>query len=383
MNNSSQSCPICNTQSGSSLHIPILPVAAQGFVAFAPLRPLTTSASLFHCDHCDHTFLSPNPVPYYKTVYRSVAISAKMQQHRTSQFTALRQQYFPNKTSIRVLEIGSGDGQYLDLLARTFDFCLGTEPRQGHHLFANTNQTILHTHPDDVDFLDAFHGLERFDIIVTFNYLEHLPDPAAVLTKAKCLLNDDGVLLTEVPNSNYIRQAGLLNEIIPDHLHYFSDVSFSYLHSVLRLKLLSLESTWQDYILSCISQPFKPSPVLKPEKYDYLVSQINGLLATFPSDEPIVVWGAGHQSLFTITTTNLLSSCTYIVDSSPSKQNLYPPGLHIKVLPPSHLHENPPYALFVACASYNSEVIEMITDMNITTRIYSISGVKLTSHVPA
>ena len=45
-----------------------------------------------------------------------------------------------------------------------------------------------------------------------------------------------------------------------------------------------------------------------------------------------VLWGAGHQALFTLSKTILKDYVKYIVDSSPSKQNLYAPGSGLKII---------------------------------------------------
>ena len=88
----------------------------------------------------------------------------------------------------------------------------------------------------------------KFDVIFCFSYLEHLPEPKGTLSKVLELLNDDGRLVIEVPNTNYILNKGLLNEVIPDHQHYFTTDSLIKLSQELGLKVVSIENVWYNYI---------------------------------------------------------------------------------------------------------------------------------------
>ena len=54
--------------------------------------------------------------------------------------------------------------------------------------------------------------------------------------------------MIEVPNTNYILNKGLLNEVIPDHQHYFTTDSLIKLSQELGLKVVSIENVWYNYI---------------------------------------------------------------------------------------------------------------------------------------
>ena len=96
------------------------------------------------------------------------------------------------------------------------------------------------------------------------------------------------------------------------------------------------------------------------------------------NNKKIVIWGAGHQSLFTISTSILGKKASYIVDSSPSKQGLYAPGSGLKVYSPNKLKTNIPDILIIACAGYNSEVKKMLDDMNLQiNQIFLLDGLDL------
>ena len=93
----------------------------------------------------------------------------------------------------------------------------------------------------------------------------------------------------------------------------------------------------------------------------------------------IVIWGAGHQSLFTISTTIFAENrFICIVDSSIPKQGLYAPGSGLKIYSPDRLKTHTPDVLIIACAGYNKEVLQIVNNMNLTINlIYLLDGINL------
>jgi 2-polyprenyl-3-methyl-5-hydroxy-6-metoxy-1,4-benzoquinol methylase len=72
--------------------------------------------------------------------------------------------------------------------------------------------------------------LEKYDLIMLTNVLEHLLDPLGLLEQLKCLLNSNGVISITVPNDFSMLQDYLMSSkkvdadywvVVPDHLYYF------------------------------------------------------------------------------------------------------------------------------------------------------------------
>ena len=86
------------------------------------------------------------------------------------------------------------------------------------------------------------------------------------------------------------------------------------------------------------------------------------------------MWGAGHQALFTLATTSLLSRVDYVVDSSTAKQGKFIQGKNQIISPPTILNNPQIKLLFVICAGYNDEVLTTIRNSNLacSARIFSI-----------
>ncbi len=96
----------------------------------------------------------------------------------------------------RVLSIGGGDGRHLTSIAN-----------RGNVVFiVDSTPSAL---PGVVRLgagLDALDSTARFDAICLDSTLEHSAEPAKLLSRARAHLNDDGVLLVEVPMDLFGRQ---------------------------------------------------------------------------------------------------------------------------------------------------------------------------------
>ncbi len=97
----------------------------------------------------------------------------------------------------RLLDVGSGGGEWLYALQRSGVVATGLEPNRGYAEFARREY--------DVDVRDG--GLEEnplapgsFEAVTLFHVLEHLRDPVSTLRVCLDLLKPGGRLIVEVPN---------------------------------------------------------------------------------------------------------------------------------------------------------------------------------------
>jgi 2-polyprenyl-3-methyl-5-hydroxy-6-metoxy-1,4-benzoquinol methylase len=101
------------------------------------------------------------------------------------------------KPRCRVLEVGSGGGEFLYLLEKLGCDAFGIEPNEGYAEYAKREyQLNIKT-----GFLQNTEFEENlFDIVTLWHVFEHMDNPTDILKKIHSFLAADGVLVIEVPN---------------------------------------------------------------------------------------------------------------------------------------------------------------------------------------
>lgn len=98
----------------------------------------------------------------------------------------------------KLLEIGCGQGGFLELAARDYDVS-GMDISE---YAVNTIKPTLGDRVRRVDVKDAGFPSAHYDVVAAFNVLEHLEHPASVVAKIDTSLRDGGILIGSVPNNS-------------------------------------------------------------------------------------------------------------------------------------------------------------------------------------
>ena len=126
--------------------------------------------------------------------------------------------------SSRVLDIGSGGGEFAYLMTTAGFTTKGVEPNRGYAEFSKLSYAV------DVEVGTVEETLQSdslWDIITLHHVLEHLADPISVLRSLSQHLSESGVVIIEVPNVE-ARYHGPQRLFHLAHLHNFSDTSLLY-----------------------------------------------------------------------------------------------------------------------------------------------------------
>jgi SAM-dependent methyltransferase len=129
-----------------------------------------------------------------------------------------------------LLEVGCGTGDFLTFAHEHGFRVVGTEPS------TEAVQRVsrrLDVHNMTLDKFVARYPVERFDVIVMINVLEHVPDAVRMLQECKQVLNSGGILCIRVPNDFSEIQAAAQEKLgvdpwwiaVPDHINYFNFTS--------------------------------------------------------------------------------------------------------------------------------------------------------------
>lgn len=117
-----------------------------------------------------------------------------------------------SKTRGRLLDVGSGGGEFLDAMAGAgFDVC-GFEPSQAGRNKSSSVPVVAS--------LDAVDG--EFDVVTMWHALEHIPEPLPVLQQLKKRLKPGAPLVVAVPNAGSVEARvfgeGWFHLDVPRHL---------------------------------------------------------------------------------------------------------------------------------------------------------------------
>ena len=190
------------------------------------LSPRRESFYLVTCKGCELCLTSPRPeaselMKYYPRSYEPWARKGRgLFSRRIYSFYYRLTRRLSVKKGQRVLDIGCGNGNFLEYLAakgaETYGCdlapsSLGLAP--GIRFFQGTLE-------------ESHYPSNFFDCVVVWHLLEHVDDPRRTLEEINRILKDDGRFLLSVPNlkglePRIFKQASLLLDV-PRHLYHFS-----------------------------------------------------------------------------------------------------------------------------------------------------------------
>lgn len=201
---------------------------------------------LMFCRSCSFVFMHRIPdaeelnlyyskYSYIKEAYLS-PITIKSYQKLLDEFETYRQ-------TGNLLDVGCGRGWFLEIAKQRGWNVFGTE-------YSETSIRLCRNKGIDMKegVLNAqdFDNLQ-FDVITSFEVIEHLSDPAAHVREIQKLLRQGGLFYCTTPNFNalqrYIRKSNYSIITYPEHLSYFTKSTLCLLAKKHDLKKLKFRST--------------------------------------------------------------------------------------------------------------------------------------------
>jgi len=352
-------CRFCGGtfQPPALLSYPESPRSAQGFLDSPQDADEVVDLHIFQCCDCGLVQHDLAPVAYHRDVIRAIAFSQEMAEYRLGQLSGWINGC--ELTDKRVLEIGCGKGEYLELMARAgAQNCSGLE---------NSPPSVAFAKARGLDVRPGYLGPNlvnpwpfEFDAFAIFSFMEHWPDLRGSLSALRGILKDGAHGLIEVPNFDFVLANGLYSEFTVDHIFYFDQTTLRTVLEMSGFEVIEIASVWHDYILSAQvrkrrtlnTAPFR----LKQER---IVRELNAFVDRF-SPREVVVWGAGHQALAVMSLAHIQGRIAHVVDSANFKQNKYTPGTRLLIKSPESLRADCPKAVVIMAAAYSDEVLETL-----------------------
>lgn len=243
---------------------------------------------IYRCDSCSHFQITPCIDDDYYNEY-------EMGYFWGSSFTRLRQAQVERLADLapdckRFLDIGCGTGQYLVLAQPYFERLYGIEPSViGASLAQNRGFDVINDY-----FHDGLTFESGFDAISIIEVLEHLEHPLTVFVHAVNCLNENGIILVEVPNGQRIFEKHLYSNIITDHIQYFSVQSLVQMAKIAGVAVICVQESVNPNLLELYARKSMPAVdsfhIKRQQDVDRIVSRI-------PDGALVAAWGAGAESL--------------------------------------------------------------------------------------
>lgn len=328
------------------------------------------------CEDCGLVQLDVEPVGYYREAIRVVGLSGTMKELRRADYRHLINEY--GLAGKKWIECGCGNGDFLKVLEEFDADIYGIEA--GHANVLEARAGLRRTDKEHIMemFADKEYNLipgGPFDCFLSFNFLEHQPDPMAMLNCMRNNLVPGGIGLISVPSFEYILENGRYYELIRDHIANYDRSSLSELirrcgFELLELKTIGIGDTIEAVIRKPIDErasvydkdlergsDIKTGLSHFKKDYNSIRDEIAAYMDELKQDgRSIAIWGAGHQGLTIAATTKLADNIRYIIDSSERKQGLYAPVSHVPIVSPEHYFEDPVDVIMITAPGYAAEI---------------------------
>ena len=233
-------CPLCESSKvfiTNTFSIQVLQkewLAAFNFDPFLDFPQLGQTLIQYRCGLCNLEFFSGK---YYgdSSFYARLSTGRDWYYEESKwEFDEAIRRLNTNTRIKTLLEIGCGRGYFLEKVAACYVTC-GIETNEAAVRVCETKNLNVTT-----DKLKTVN--EKFDAIVAFELLEHIPYPREFLQQVSEILSPGGTLIFSVPNpEGYLREFDheLLN-MPPHHATIWSQKTFEYVASQFGMKIVGI-----------------------------------------------------------------------------------------------------------------------------------------------
>ena len=312
---------------------------------------------LCQCMGCGLVQFDCEPVDYYRDVIRAGGFSRTMVELRRYQYKHLIDSY--HLEGKKFIEVGCGQGEFLKVLSEFPVEVHGIE--HDPHLVELARAQGLDVTEGFTETEDTRFAGGLYDVFLSFNFLEHQPDPSTMLQAIYRNLEDDAMGLITVPSFEYIMDHNSYYELIRDHLAYYT---FETLTTLLERNGFQVEEC-EVINRDTLSVIVKKRPQMDTENllecYVNLKREMESYMKYLDAwDKKVAVWGASHQGFTLAATTKLGEKARYIIDSAPFKQGKFAPASHLPIVGPDHFHDHPVDAIIITAPGYTDEIAASI-----------------------
>jgi SAM-dependent methyltransferase len=288
----------------------------------------------------------------------------------------------------RVLEIGCGKGEFLELLWRLGgNRCVGFDPS---YLDDRLDATSAKNIDVIVDFYSEKYADYGADFVCCKMTLEHIAAPAALLSPLPNAVkgNPDAIVFFQVPESMRIFQTCAFEDIYYEHCSYFTAGSLRRLFQRYGFAPLRMTTEYAGQYLT-IEATAAAGPLNRDdtddlrelsrctetfrERYQGKVSRWRSRIQeSAEKGEGVVLWGSGSKAVSFLAGLNGDREIRFVVDINPHKHGHFMPGTGQEIVPPAALREIRPGLVIVMNSVYVPEIQESVHNLGLSPTVVSL-----------
>jgi hypothetical protein len=215
-----------------------------------------------------------------------------------------------------------------------------------------------------------------FDAFISLNYLEHLPNPGAIISNIYNNTSRDSVGFVTVPNFAYLLETNCYYEFVADHLSYFTQKTLTHAFEKNGFEVLNCDIINEKNDIAVVVKKREALSISNNFfEVEALIEDLKQIVAKYTTQKKrVAIWGAGHRTLALLALSKI-KNIEYVVDSAKFKQGKYTPVLHLNIVSPEHLNDDDiDLILIMVPGLYPGEVIKRIIKMNINADLAVLRG---------
>ncbi|MBN1479380.1 methyltransferase domain-containing protein [candidate division KSB1 bacterium] len=388
-------CPMCSCSGLTTFFtMPDVPVFCNKLwpEAASARECVRGDIELAFCDQCGfitNLCFDEHLMDYNEHYDNSLHHSSVFQEYIENAASDLIKRY--NLHDKNIIEIGSGQGDFIRLLCRQGDNRgIGFDPafvaRNGSD---NPNGHVRFIR----DFYSTRYSHIPADLFCCRFVLEHLNNPSHLLAtiRASCDGRSETALYVQVPNSSFILTEVALWDIIYEHCSYFTPRSLYYMIRCAGFRVTELVEEYADQYLSAHAvftngktklkqgsnnmhyQPLKTRLDKFQSRADRIRRQWRAFLsASVEIGLNVVLWGAGSKGVTFLNQVDPERAVSCVVDVNPKKQGHYIPGTGQAIISPDDLVPEKPDIVIVANPVYMTEIKNKLQSLALNPELISL-----------
>lgn len=257
-----------------------------------------------------------------------------------------------------IVEVGCGDGTFMEHLARHGFNVTGVEPSRPFREAAREKGfVVIASYVEEGEPL-----VDRpFDAFVTRQVLEHVENIYGFLRGLRTLIVPGAPGLVEVPNLDKAIEDGRFYDFFPDHVNYFSESTLSLALSANGFDVSAIHPTMDGEFITAFVRR-RDAPSLQP--IQQAVESVRSSLSEFVNlhqrtGKHLAIWGSGGKGI-TLLAIMGAEGIDYVVDADPRKHGLFMPICHLQIHPPDMLKKNPVDTVLITALAHKDEIVDQL-----------------------